>query len=178
MPINDRAIGIVKKSVVLLFAGQGAQEVGMGQSLVEEYSEARDLFDMANEQLGFDLTKKMFEGPNDELTKTTDSKLEASMHHSDHIEFNSPFFLMLKALLQPFFFVLGITNSAISTISPQQQKHDAKPQRAQPHNTGHEFAAKTFINNEPLTAISTLIIEEEQLVNTEAIETILLGPGQ
>ncbi len=71
MPINDRAIGIVKKSVVLLFAGQGAQEVGMGQSLVEEYSEARDLFDMANEQLGFDLTKKMFEGPNDELTKTS-----------------------------------------------------------------------------------------------------------
>ena len=40
MPINDRAITEVKKSVVLLFAGQGAQEVGMGLKLVEEYPEA------------------------------------------------------------------------------------------------------------------------------------------
>ena len=41
MPINDRAITEVKKSVVLLFAGQGAQEVGMGLKLVEEYPEAK-----------------------------------------------------------------------------------------------------------------------------------------
>lgn len=71
MPINDRAITEVKKSVVLLFAGQGAQEVGMGLKLVEEYPEAKKMFDMANERLGFNLNEIMFEGPDDELTKTS-----------------------------------------------------------------------------------------------------------
>ncbi|MGB1759916.1 MAG: ACP S-malonyltransferase [Verrucomicrobiales bacterium] len=61
----------MKKSVVLLFAGQGAQEVGMGLKLVEEYPEAKKMFDMANEQLGFNLNEIMFEGPDDELTKTS-----------------------------------------------------------------------------------------------------------
>tara|TARA_B100002019_G_scaffold44842_1_gene37710 strand:- start:55 stop:984 length:930 start_codon:yes stop_codon:yes gene_type:complete len=61
----------VKKSVVLLFAGQGAQEVGMGLKLVEEYPEAKKMFDMANERLGFNLNEIMFEGPDDELTKTS-----------------------------------------------------------------------------------------------------------
>ena len=44
MPINDRAIVIVKKSVVLLFSGQGAQEVGMGKSLVNDFPEAKNIF--------------------------------------------------------------------------------------------------------------------------------------
>ena len=44
MPINDRAIVIVKKSVVLLFSGQGAQEVGMGKSLVDDFPEAKNIF--------------------------------------------------------------------------------------------------------------------------------------
>ena len=71
MPINDRAITEVKKPVVLLFAGQGAQEVGMGLKLVKEYPEAKKMFDMANERLGFNLNEIMFEGPDDELTKTS-----------------------------------------------------------------------------------------------------------
>ena len=71
MPINDRAITEVKKSVVLLFAGQGAQEVGMGLKLVEEYPEAKKMFDMANVRLGFNLNEIMFEGPDYELTKTS-----------------------------------------------------------------------------------------------------------
>ena len=61
----------MKKSVVLLFAGQGAQEVGMGLKLVEECPEAKKMFDMANERLGFNLNEIMFEGPDDELTKTS-----------------------------------------------------------------------------------------------------------
>ncbi|MEC7639080.1 MAG: ACP S-malonyltransferase [Verrucomicrobiota bacterium] len=61
----------MKKSVLLLFAGQGAQEVGMGLKLVEEYPEAKKMFDMANERLGFNLNEIMFEGPDDELTKTS-----------------------------------------------------------------------------------------------------------
>ncbi|MEM9478319.1 MAG: ACP S-malonyltransferase [Verrucomicrobiota bacterium] len=56
---------------VLLFAGQGAQSVGMGQDLANDFPEAAELFAKANEVLGFDLTKVMFEGPEEELTRTS-----------------------------------------------------------------------------------------------------------
>src|SRR6218665_2897055 len=59
------------KKVVLLFAGQGAQKVGMGKDLAEAYPEAKALFNKADEALGFDLSKVMFEGPMDELTRTS-----------------------------------------------------------------------------------------------------------
>ena len=53
-----------------LFPGQGAQFTGMGQDLYEASSKARDLFQQANELLGFDITKIMFEGTADELKET------------------------------------------------------------------------------------------------------------
>lgn len=56
---------------VLMFAGQGAQTVGMGRDLVERFDLARDLFARADEQLGFALSKTMFEGPAAELTRTS-----------------------------------------------------------------------------------------------------------
>ncbi|MEM0895747.1 MAG: ACP S-malonyltransferase [Verrucomicrobiota bacterium] len=55
----------------LLFAGQGAQTVGMGQDLAADYPEAKELFVKANEVLGFNLEKVMFEGPEEELTRTS-----------------------------------------------------------------------------------------------------------
>jgi [acyl-carrier-protein] S-malonyltransferase len=54
----------------LLFAGQGAQSVGMGRDLAEKFSQARAWFDKANAALGYDLAKICFEGPDTELTKT------------------------------------------------------------------------------------------------------------
>ena len=54
----------------LLFAGQGAQAVGMGKSLAEQYPTARGWFERANSILGYDLAKICFEGPEAELTKT------------------------------------------------------------------------------------------------------------
>ena len=59
------------KKAVLLFAGQGAQTVGMGRDLAEKYNVARELFAKADDQLGFTLTEKMFDGPADELTRTS-----------------------------------------------------------------------------------------------------------
>ena len=55
---------------VLLFPGQGAQKVGMGKDLYEEFSVAREMMDQADAALGFPLTKVMFEGPDEELTRT------------------------------------------------------------------------------------------------------------
>lgn len=59
------------KKAVLLFAGQGAQAVGMGRDLAEKYDVARELFAKADDQLGFALTEKMFDGPANELTRTS-----------------------------------------------------------------------------------------------------------
>jgi malonyl CoA-acyl carrier protein transacylase len=57
-------------ATALLFAGQGAQKVGMGKSLYENSATARALYDEADRVLGWSLTKVSFEGPDAELTQT------------------------------------------------------------------------------------------------------------
>src|SRR5437899_440817 len=54
----------------LLFAGQGAQVVGMGKDLAEKFPSAKVWFDRANAALGYDLAAICFSGPEAELTKT------------------------------------------------------------------------------------------------------------
>src|SRR5687768_11032344 len=61
----------MSRKVVLLFAGQGAQKVGMGQDLAAAYPQAKALFDRANDVLGFPLSDVMFRGPMEELTRTS-----------------------------------------------------------------------------------------------------------
>lgn len=57
--------------IVILFSGQGAQKVGMAKDFVESSATARDLASKADQALGWSLTDVMFEGPEDELTKTS-----------------------------------------------------------------------------------------------------------
>jgi [acyl-carrier-protein] S-malonyltransferase len=54
----------------LIFAGQGAQTVGMGKDLAATYATAKALFDQANSVLGYDLASLCFDGPEPELTQT------------------------------------------------------------------------------------------------------------
>jgi len=58
----------------LLFAGQGAQTVGMGIDLAEQFPSARQWFDRAKELLGYDLAAICFHGPEAELTKTENAQ--------------------------------------------------------------------------------------------------------
>lgn len=58
----------------LLFAGQGAQTVGMGKDLAEAFPTAKSLFDQANDVLGYDLTKICFAGPEADLTATENAQ--------------------------------------------------------------------------------------------------------
>ncbi|MDO9543141.1 MAG: ACP S-malonyltransferase [Kiritimatiellia bacterium] len=60
----------MKYFTAVLCAGQGAQTVGMGRDLAESFPECRALFAKANEVLGYDLQKIIFEGPEEELTKS------------------------------------------------------------------------------------------------------------
>jgi len=53
-----------------VFPGQGAQYIGMGKDLYESSSEAKDMFEKANKILGFDITKIMFEGEEEDLRQT------------------------------------------------------------------------------------------------------------
>ncbi|MEI7436996.1 MAG: ACP S-malonyltransferase [bacterium] len=57
-------------SNAILFAGQGAQFVGMGKDLADAVPACRALFDRANAVLGFDLAKLCFEGPIETLTRS------------------------------------------------------------------------------------------------------------
>jgi [acyl-carrier-protein] S-malonyltransferase len=58
----------------LLFAGQGAQVVGMGKDLAEKFPSAKAWFDRANAVLGYDLAGICFNGPEVDLTKTENAQ--------------------------------------------------------------------------------------------------------
>ena len=53
-----------------LFPGQGAQCLGMGKDLYENFEAARSLFDQAEELTGLELKKLCFDGPEDALSRT------------------------------------------------------------------------------------------------------------
>ena len=59
------------KKTALLFSGQGAQTVGMGKDLAAEFPAAAALFEKADSILGYPLSRITFEGPTEELTKTS-----------------------------------------------------------------------------------------------------------
>jgi [acyl-carrier-protein] S-malonyltransferase len=68
------------KKIALLFAGQGAQCVGMGSDLAERYPVAADLFRKADEILGRNLCDIAWIGPIEELTKTSNCQPALYVH--------------------------------------------------------------------------------------------------
>ncbi|MDO5496327.1 MAG: ACP S-malonyltransferase [Alistipes sp.] len=63
-----------------VFPGQGAQYPGMGKDLYETSAEAKQMFDKANEILGFNITNIMFNGTADELKQTKVTQPAVFLH--------------------------------------------------------------------------------------------------
>jgi len=63
-----------------VFPGQGAQFVGMGKDLYEKHPLAKDLFEKANEILGFNITEIMFNGTDEELKQTRVTQPAVFLH--------------------------------------------------------------------------------------------------
>ncbi|MBT17841.1 MAG: [acyl-carrier-protein] S-malonyltransferase [Dehalococcoidia bacterium] len=62
------------KKTALVFPGQGAQTVGMGKQLFESSKAARDVFESADSALDIELSKLIFDGPIEELTRSNNAQ--------------------------------------------------------------------------------------------------------
>jgi len=60
--------------VAFIYPGQGAQYAGMGKEIYQKYQEAREIFERADEALGFSISELCFEGPEEELMKTENTQ--------------------------------------------------------------------------------------------------------
>lgn len=77
-PGHEMVLGIrrgdMDMKTAFVFPGQGAQKVGMVKDLYDAYAVVRELFEEADDSLGFSLTKLIFEGPDEELMKTANTQ--------------------------------------------------------------------------------------------------------
>jgi len=65
----------MNKNVVFLYPGQGAQQVGMGFDLYQNYPVARQIFNQADQILGFPLSQLCFKGPEEELNRDLNAQI-------------------------------------------------------------------------------------------------------
>jgi [acyl-carrier-protein] S-malonyltransferase len=66
--------------IALVFPGQGEQRPGMGKALFEDFVEAREVFQQADDILERNLSKRMFSGSQDELTQTKNGQPAIFVH--------------------------------------------------------------------------------------------------
>ena len=98
--------------------------------------------------------------------------LDNSFSESNFIEFHSPFFLILRVFLQPFFIAHGIVKAFSNTISPQYQNQETG---AQTDNAENKFVPNTFIDEDPLAIASMPILDKGASASDGTTDPIILG---
>jgi [acyl-carrier-protein] S-malonyltransferase len=71
---------LMTRSIALLFSGQGAQQVGMGKDLSQRFAAAANRFAAADSALGYSISQTAFDGPLEELTKTSRCQVALYVH--------------------------------------------------------------------------------------------------
>jgi [acyl-carrier-protein] S-malonyltransferase len=78
LPVKIRedklAIGNRQSAIAYIFPGQGSQHAGMGKDLAENFQAAREIFEEADDALGFALSELCFDGPADKLQLTENTQ--------------------------------------------------------------------------------------------------------
>ena len=69
-----RSVDAMVKSLAIVFPGQGSQSPGMGKDLAEKFSVARQVFEEADDALGFAISRLCFEGPAEDLQLTENTQ--------------------------------------------------------------------------------------------------------
>src|SRR5437868_13648943 len=72
MESDQSAIG--NRQLAIIFPGQGSQNAGMGKDLAEKFPSARQVFEEADDALGFSIARLCFEGPAEELQLTENTQ--------------------------------------------------------------------------------------------------------
>ena len=71
---------MLPENTALIFPGQGSQFIGMGKSLAERYSTAQEVYDEADDLLGFSLSSLAWEGPEESLNDTINTQPALMVH--------------------------------------------------------------------------------------------------
>ena len=95
-----------------------------------------------------------------------------SFGESNFIEFQSPFFVILRVFLQPFFIAHGIVKALSNTISPQYQNQETG---AQTDNAENKFAPNTVIDADPPAIASMPTCDKGASASDGITDAILLG---